>query len=137
MTNSCSALPLFMATPDPEFDAFIGRFFEGLIANYQRLSPNPEGFDALLEEVGAFDEVAPNFSAEQLKSISVPVLILDGAEEETVPHDQPSRMAALIPGVKLVIMPGVGHFAPIQQPAKFNRIVLDFVAGQTIATPTS
>jgi pimeloyl-ACP methyl ester carboxylesterase len=37
-------------------------------------------------------------------------------------------MAELIPGSELVLMPGVGHLAPIQQPEAFNRIVLVFLA---------
>jgi pimeloyl-ACP methyl ester carboxylesterase len=114
-------------TPTPETMVFLESLFASLQADYQRLSPDPEGFDALLAEVDALDSVAPNFSGEQLQSISVPVLILDGAEEEAVPHQQPGQMAELIPGAELVIMPGVGHFAPIQQPEEFNRIVLEFL----------
>jgi len=49
-------------------------------------------------------------------------------EEEVVPHDQPLRLAELIPPATLVLMPDVGHFAPIQQPEEFNRIVLEFLA---------
>jgi pimeloyl-ACP methyl ester carboxylesterase len=46
-------------------------------------------------------------------------------------------MAELIPGSALVLMPDVGHFAPIQQPEEFNRIVLEFLASHTEeATPT-
>jgi pimeloyl-ACP methyl ester carboxylesterase len=115
-------------TPTPEFDAFLAAFFEQVAADYQQLSPEPEHWDALLKELGALDQVAPNFSEAQLQSISVPVLILDGAEEEVVPHDQPIRLAELIRTATLVLMPDVGHFAPIQQPEEFNRIVLEFLA---------
>jgi len=113
------------ATPDPEFDRFIGAFFETIAADYQRLSPEPEAWEDRLAE---FSVLQPNYSEDDLKSISVPFLILDGVDEEVVPHDQPVRMAELIAGSKLVLMPGVGHFAPIQQPAEFNRIVLEFLA---------
>jgi pimeloyl-ACP methyl ester carboxylesterase len=88
-------------------------------------------------ELLALYEVAPNFSEEELKSISVPFLILDGAEEEFIRPDQPVRLAELIPGAELVIMPGVGHFAMFDQPDEFNRIVLAFLAGEAIATPTA
>ena len=111
--------------------------FERLVADYQRLSPEPERFDDLAGQLEELYKVAPNFSETDLKSITVPVLILDGAEEEFIDADQPVRMAALIPGAELVIMPGTGHFAPFAQPAKFNQIVLDFLAGKTIATPTA
>jgi len=34
-------------------------------------------------------------------------------------------------------MPGTGHFAPFAKPAEFNRIVLAFLAGEAVATPTA
>jgi pimeloyl-ACP methyl ester carboxylesterase len=125
------------ATPSPEIDAFAGPYFEQLFADHQRLSPEPERVEALGEELGALYKVAPNFSEDQLRSITVPVLILDGAEEEHISPDQPRRMAELIPGATLVIMPDVGHFAQVQQPEEFNRIVLEFLAGEAIATPAA
>ena len=102
--------------------------FEKLVEDYQRLSPAPERFDELLGVMGELSTVAPNFSEAELKSITVPVLILDGAEEEMIDADQPVRMAALIPGAELIIMPGTGHFAPVAKRAEFNQIVLDFLA---------
>jgi pimeloyl-ACP methyl ester carboxylesterase len=103
--------------------------FEKFIADYQRLSPQPERFDELLEELGAMWQVAPNYSEANLKSITVPVLILDGAEEELVKPDQPVRMAELIPGAELVLIPDTGHFAPFAKRDEFNRIVLTFLQG--------
>jgi pimeloyl-ACP methyl ester carboxylesterase len=102
--------------------------FERLIADYQRLAPQPERFDELAGLLDALYEVAPDFSEEQLQSITVPALILDGAEEEFIYPEHTARMAELIPGAELVIMPGTGHFAPFAQPAEFNRIVLEFLA---------
>lgn len=102
--------------------------FERLIADYQRLSPEPERFDELVEELDALYKVAPNYSEDELGSITVPVLIVDGAEEEFIYPEHTARMAALIPGAELVIMPGTGHFAPFAQPTEFNRIVLEFLA---------
>lgn len=110
--------------------------FEQFIADYQRLSPAPERFDELNAMLDALYAVAPNFSEEQLRSIPVPMLILDGAEEEMINADQPVRMAALIPGAELILIPGTGHFAPIAKRDEFNRIVLAFLAGESIATPS-
>jgi len=101
--------------------------FEDFIADYQRLSPAPERFEELLEVMGALYKVAPDFTDEELGSITVPVLILDGAEEEFVKPEDTKRMAALIPGAELVIMPDTGHFAPFAQPEEFSRIVLEFL----------
>ncbi len=45
--------------------------------------------------------------------------VLDGAEEELILPGEPARMTALIPGSRLVIMPGTGHFAPFEQPQAY------------------
>jgi len=101
--------------------------FEDFIADYQRLSPEPERFEELLETLGTLITVAPDFTDEELGSISVPVLILDGAEEEFVKPEDTKRMAELIPGAQLVFIPDTGHFAPLARPEEFNRIVLEFL----------
>lgn len=102
--------------------------FEQFVADYQRLSPAPERLEELLEVLGALYAVAPDFTEEEFASITVPVLILDGVEDELVKPEHTRRLAELIPGAELVVMPGTGHFAPFAQPAEFNRIVLDFLA---------
>jgi pimeloyl-ACP methyl ester carboxylesterase len=112
--------------------------FERWIATYRRLSPEPGRFEELLGVLDALYVVAPNYSEAELGSITVPVLILDGEADEFVKPDQPVRMAALIPGAELVIMPGTGHFAAWAKPAVFDQIVLDYLAGKTpsgAATP--
>ncbi len=68
-------------------------------------------------------------------SITVPVLILDGAEDEFITPDQPVRMAELIPGAELVLIPGTGHFAMFARPGLFNQIVLDYLAGKAPSVP--
>jgi pimeloyl-ACP methyl ester carboxylesterase len=101
--------------------------FEDLVADYQRQSPEPERFEELLEELGALHTVAPDFTDEELGSIAMPVLILAGAEEEFVKPEHTQRLAELIPGSELVLIPSTGHFAPFVQPEEFNHIVLDFL----------
>lgn len=102
--------------------------FEKFVEDFARLSPEPDRFDAMLAEFGVLYQTEPNFSAAELGGITAPVLILDGAEEELIDADQPVRMAELIPGAELVLIPGTGHFAPIAKPEEFNCIVLDFLA---------
>ena len=109
--------------------------FEYFIADYRRLAPEPERFEELTDVLDALYKVAPNYSDAELQSITVPVLILDGAADEFVTPDQPVHMAALIPGATLVIMPGTGHFAMSAKPGLFNPIVLDYLAGKTPAGP--
>lgn len=108
----------------PAFEAVFAR----LSADYLRLSPQPERFAELEETLFALYAVAPNFPDDELRGITTPTLVLDGAEEELILPGEPERMAELIPGSRLLIMPGTGHFAPFEQPETFNRIVLEFLA---------
>jgi pimeloyl-ACP methyl ester carboxylesterase len=104
---------------------------EKFAAEYQLLSPQPERFQEL------FAVEPAQFSEAELRSITVPVLVLDGAAEEFIKPEHTRRLAELIPGAQLVIMPGTGHFAPFARPDEFNRIVLAFLAGEAVGTPTA
>ena len=63
-----------------------------------------------------------------LPTIGVPSLVVVGA------NDQPflaasDYMAAKIPGAKKVVIPDAGHAANIDQPAAFNRALVEFLDG--------
>jgi pimeloyl-ACP methyl ester carboxylesterase len=118
--------------------------FERLIADYRRLAPEPGRFEELTGVLNELYKVAPNHSDAELGSIAVPVLVLDGAEEELIKPEHTRRLAELIPGAQLVLIPGTGHFAPFAKPGTFNQIVLDYLAGRApggatppAGTPTS
>jgi len=124
------------ATPTPALDAFFNEFFGQMAADYERFAPDPKEMDILGAELSKLYQEAPNFTEEQLKSIPTPFLILDGAEEELIYPDQPKRLAEWIPNATLILIPDVGHFAPVQKPDEFNRIVLDYLASPNeAATP--
>jgi pimeloyl-ACP methyl ester carboxylesterase len=69
----------------------------------------------------------PDFSAEQLQAISVPVWIVDGDHDEAIKRENTEFMAKEIPGARLVIQPGVSHFSFLQNPRQFNGDVLRFL----------
>lgn len=106
------------------FNAYIA----AAAADYQKLAPQPERWDEFLANISHMWATEPNYTEDQLKSITTPFLILDGAKEEAIDLNQTKLMALLIPNAKLVIMPDTGHFAMFEQPAEFNRIVLDYLA---------
>ena len=51
-----------------------------------------------------------------LAQVSVPTLVITGEEDEMIPVEESRRMAAAIPGAKLVIIPGAGHLANSSSP---------------------
>jgi pimeloyl-ACP methyl ester carboxylesterase len=66
-------------------------------------------------------------STPMLAQISVPTLVITGAEDEMIPVDESRRMARDIKGAKLVIVPGAGHLANIEQPEPFNAALSEFL----------
>ena len=51
-----------------------------------------------------------------LATVSVPTMVLVGQEDRLTPPAVAEEMAALVPGSKLVQVPGVGHLTPIEAP---------------------
>jgi pimeloyl-ACP methyl ester carboxylesterase len=107
---------------------YFNAYIEAAAADYLELSPAPERWDEFLENIGVMWATLPNYTDEQLKSISTPFLILDGEEEEAIDLNQTKLMALLIPGAELNLMPGTGHFAMFEQPDEFNTIVMYYLA---------
>jgi len=59
--------------------------------------------------------------------IKVPVLALCGAEDKMTPPALAEQIVAHIPGAGLALIPGAGHFAMLENPEEFNRVLTDFV----------
>ena len=63
-----------------------------------------------------------------LAQVTVPTLVITGAEDEMIPVEESRRMAAAIPGAKLVVIPGAGHLANLEQPEAFNAALNRFLS---------
>ncbi len=57
----------------------------------------------------------------------IPALVIVGAEDALAPVDAARRMAAGIPGARLVVVPGAGHLPPMERPGETTSAVLDFL----------
>jgi 3-oxoadipate enol-lactonase len=62
-----------------------------------------------------------------LPELKVPVLVITGEEDEMIPVDESRRMASAIPGATLVVIPGAGHLANLEQPDAFNNALSTFL----------
>jgi 3-oxoadipate enol-lactonase len=62
-----------------------------------------------------------------LAQVKVPALVITGAEDEMIPVEESRRMASAIPGAQLVIIPGAGHLANLEQPDAFNTALNTFL----------
>ena len=61
-------------------------------------------------------------------SWSVPTLVITGAEDEMIPVEESRRMASAVPGAQLIIVPGAGHLANLEQPEAFNDALKNFLS---------
>ncbi|HEX6211826.1 MAG TPA: alpha/beta hydrolase, partial [Methylomirabilota bacterium] len=51
-----------------------------------------------------------------------------GDRDTSVPLGAKARLAAAIPRAQLLVVPASGHATPHDQPAAFNRALLEFLA---------
>jgi len=106
------------------FEAYLDRVSH----EYQELSPTPNQFKAFSDNITKMWETEPHFTDDQLRSIKVPTLIVDGDHEEAIKREDTDRLAALIPQAGELILPRVSHFAFLQDPQQFNEALLHFLS---------
>jgi 3-oxoadipate enol-lactonase len=79
--------------------------------------------------VAGGDERPPVSPAEpRLAEVRVPTLIVVGAEDLPDKLAVADRLAGEIPGARKVVIPGGAHLVNMEQPAEFNRVVLEFLS---------
>jgi len=95
---------------------------------YAKLSPTPGQFKAFLDNISKMWASEPHFTEAELRGIKTPTWIVDADHDEAIKRENTDYMASLIPGAGELILPGVSHFAFLQDPAFFNAALLNFLA---------
>jgi pimeloyl-ACP methyl ester carboxylesterase len=109
--------------PTPVIDCCFSRHAQ----DYALLSATPGDFDAFVGAVSEMMKTQPNYSAHDLGQIRVPVAIVQSEHDEFIKPEHADYLARCIPSAELIFLPGVSHFAPLQRPEQFNRVMLDFL----------
>ena len=107
----------------PTFVAFEAR----CKSEYQTLSATPEKWPQLLAGLRSMWRTMPDIPLRELSMITVPVTVSDGEHDEIIKRDHTALIARSIPAGRLVIQPGVSHFAMIQNAAQFSKGLEDFL----------
>lgn len=68
-------------------------------------------------------------SVATLKTIGVPTLIVTGADD-SVPLSEAEQMRQSISGSRLQVIPRAGHYAALEQPEEFGRMLRGFLDAQ-------
>lgn len=71
----------------------------------------------------------PAISAEQLKKLSLPVLLVCGAESPAVFRHISTELRTLIEDARIEVIPHASHIVHEDQPDAFNALLNDFLAG--------
>jgi len=64
-------------------------------------------------------------TTERLPTMKVPTLVINGELDHSLPAGQ--RTASLVPGAVHKVLAGTGHACCIEDPAGFDRLVIDFL----------
>jgi pimeloyl-ACP methyl ester carboxylesterase len=130
----------------PEFKAAIPQMTVEMIVkmpfaeDYRKLSPNPDGFPALVEKMIALEK-QPMAWEDDVKKIKTPVLIIAGdADVATLEHTTSmfrllgggvmGDMGKPLPNSRLAIMPATSHTAVITQVDLLLAFIEPFLKGE-------
>jgi pimeloyl-ACP methyl ester carboxylesterase len=98
--------------------------FDSLPAERRRVVMENSGF---FKAITASSDPFPDLSREKVASLSMPVLLIRGANTEELDILTSDELARVIPKAERVIIPNAGHGSPRQNPASFNEAVLAFL----------
>ncbi|KAF4440058.1 hypothetical protein F53441_12380 [Fusarium austroafricanum] len=102
---------------------------------YKRNSPSHGSFKAFADRMNTMWETLPAWDAKSFSKITTrytdpnaPIIwIVDGDSEEAVTRTTPGELHSWIWGSDLLILPGVSHFAFMQDPKTFNVMLQRFL----------
>jgi len=63
---------------------------------------------------------------DDIAKISIPVLVLCGAEDKMTPPENSRYLADHIPGARMELLENAGHFVMMENPEAFNQALKDF-----------
>lgn len=113
----------------PPFDRWRHDFLEAYIAGGTRDRADgrvelkcPGEIEARVYEGGMCSS-----SLDDLPLVRVPALLVSGGASLTLPPESARRAAALLPDGRLEILPGVGHFVPMEAPDEVLRLLGAFL----------
>src|SRR5438477_54707 len=87
-----------------------------------------------LEEDPTAESLEPP-AVNRLREIKVPTLVMVGDLDEGGTIQACRKLATDIPGARFELFEGVAHMVNLEQPERFTRLVLDFLADAGIGQP--
>lgn len=108
-------------------DAVFGAYITWMSGDYAAMSPTPDQFDPFVAQISEMWATQPNWTDAQVAAIKVPTAVVAGEYDEAILRPHTEKIASLIPGSKLVILPDASHFAMLQAPEDYTAAVRAFI----------
>jgi len=70
-----------------------------------------------------------------LARVKAPVLVIAGVEDATFSVEETMAMAEAIPGAAVSVLEGVAHLAALEDPARVNSLITEFIATGRVVAP--
>ncbi|OJD40222.1 alpha beta hydrolase [Diplodia corticola] len=103
-------------------------FVSRCATEYAALQPTAK-FSDFASKVGTLEATLPTWTDADLAKIDGKKVTISGADhDEAVNLAVPKHLNSVIAGSKLVMMTGVSHFAPAQDPVQFSQKIESFIA---------
>ena len=134
-TEGISRLWEVYADPTPErFRRFVRAFVyddsfmtdELIEQRIQGILANPEHLENMRNTPREFS--SPGVLTHELHNVEADTLIFWGRDERAEALDNGLRFLQLIPNADMVIFSRCGHWAQLEQAAKFNKLLIDFLS---------
>jgi 3-oxoadipate enol-lactonase len=90
----------------------------------RRTFPTAQGYFAQVQGIFAYESLS------RLSQLKAPTLVIHGESDRLVPPENGRRLARLIDGARLVMIPSASHIFPTDQPDAAHEAILGFLAEQ-------
>jgi 3-oxoadipate enol-lactonase len=77
--------------------------------------------------IAQFQALLASDRSDRVKTISVPTLVVHGAEDKLIRPSNGRYLAEKIPGARLAMLDDCGHIPMVEKPAELTALVLDFL----------
>jgi pimeloyl-ACP methyl ester carboxylesterase len=132
---------VFTRLPAPLHEALVREYVRG--AAFRPLAPDseemlvrpwldPAGQAAFYRQIAQADERFTDEVEPRYPELDLPVAIVWGADDTWIPVDRAHRLAALVPGAELHVVPDAGHLVQLDAPAALTAVLQRWLVGQRV-----
>jgi pimeloyl-ACP methyl ester carboxylesterase len=120
------------AVPEAEWN--VDQLAEFLGPAYGEVSPDGiDHFKVVATKIGEMAAVEPNLQASELAKVTCRSLVMV-SDDDLVTLSHAVEMYDALPNAELAVVPGTSHFLTQEKPELVNKVVVDFLTTEPVAT---